>query len=92
MLRAIAFPVIGPVAAEWVDFRKALTTMWEASTALANWAVTELAKADVIRRPGETKCPPMPTVYLYGLAKNGYSGWQHWEGGTGAALCVLRGV
>ena len=92
MLRSVTFPLIGPIDADWKDLRTALAVAWAESTALANWGMTELAKADVIRRPGDEKCPPMPPIYLYGLAGKIYSGWPNWSGVRSAAQSVLRSV
>lgn len=93
ILRAITFTVISPLDGDWKELREALKLAWRESTCLANWAVTELAKADVIRKPGDTKIPKMPPIYLYGLAKSGqYPGWAHWDGGKSAAQCILRNV
>ncbi|HLS33634.1 MAG TPA: hypothetical protein VK039_08590, partial [Brevibacterium sp.] len=64
-LRAITLPVAVPLGAEWKDLRAALRECWGSATQLANWAVTELAKADVVRTPDLEKLPPMPRVYLY---------------------------
>lgn len=64
-LRAITLPVAGPLGAEWNDLRAALRECWANATQLANWAVTELAKADVVRTPDMERLRPMPRVYLY---------------------------
>lgn len=93
IVRAVTLPVAEPVGSTWQEFREALRNVWADSTALANWAVTELAKADVIRKPSDKKLKPMPKgVYLYGLAKKRFFGWQAWEGCYASAQCVLRGV
>jgi hypothetical protein len=72
VLRAVTFPVAGPVRRDWTELRAALTRCWEQSSSLANWAVTQLAKADVVRGPGDEKLPPMPHVYLYPEARRRY--------------------
>jgi hypothetical protein len=70
MLRAVTFPVTGPVGRDWKDLRAALVSCWAHSTALANWCVTELAKADVVRMPNDGKTlPAMPRIYLYPEAR-----------------------
>jgi hypothetical protein len=68
-LRTVTFPVTGPVGREWKDLRIALAACWAQSTGLANWCVTELAKADVVRMPNDSKIPAMPRVYLYPEAR-----------------------
>jgi len=92
ILRAVTFPVVGPVDGEWVDLRGDLASAWAASTALANWAATELVKNDVIRQAGQKKCPSMPPIYLYGLAVKTYSGWSDWNGAAATANSILRSV
>lgn len=65
VLRAVTLPVVSPVDATWEEFRNALRTAWADTTAVANWAVRELLKADVVRTPDLEKLPPMPSLYLY---------------------------
>jgi hypothetical protein len=65
VLRTVVVPVAEPISADWPVFRKALDASWSASTELANWAMTEMAKSDCARSAGDTKLPPMPPVYLY---------------------------
>ncbi len=69
IIRAVTIPVAGPVGREWSDLRTALAECWQQSTELANWAVTELAKADVVRTAADKRLPPMPHVYLYPAAR-----------------------
>lgn len=69
LLRAVTFPVASPVGATWDELRAALDASWANSTGLANWAVTELAKRDVVRGPGDGKLPAMRPVYLYPEAR-----------------------
>src|SRR6266702_4513974 len=60
-LRAVTFPVaevLGDVP--WSEFTDALKQCWGLSTSLANWAVTELAKADTVRTPDQHKLAVMP--------------------------------
>lgn len=68
-LRSVVIPVASPVSCDWETFKAALATCWDQSTGLANWAVTELAKADVTRMPGDSCLPSMPPVYLYPRAR-----------------------
>lgn len=65
LLRAVTVPVTGPVDGDWPELREALKTCFRATTRLSNWAVTELAKADIVRRPDMDKLPKPPQVYLY---------------------------
>lgn len=69
MLRSITIPVSGPVGADWNDLREALKKCWEASTALANWTVTELARHDTPRTPDQVKISKAPNEYLYPAAR-----------------------
>jgi len=71
VLRAVTFPVSGPVDADWPEFRDALREAWADSTALHNWAMSQLYTRDLqqtilpARAEGATKCPPMARCYLY---------------------------
>lgn len=69
LLRSITIPVVGPVGKTWPELRAALTEAWDLTTRLANWEVTELAKADVLRGPEDSSMPAMPFVYHYPLAR-----------------------
>ena len=69
MLRAITIPVAGPADCEWSELREWLRTAWQATVRLSNWAITELAKADVVRTPDMEKLPKAPAVYLYPEAR-----------------------
>jgi len=69
VIRAVTMPVAGPVDLEWADLRKELAAGWADTTRLANWAITELAKADVQRLPGVEKMPKMEPLYLYPAAR-----------------------
>lgn len=90
-LRAITFQVAGPIDAEWPDLRKALTGAWGRSTALANWAARELAKADCVRSAADAKIQPMPTIYLYGLWKDHFQRGE-WTGSASSAQSIFRTV
>lgn len=65
VLRAITLPVAGPVEGEWKELQSALDACWRNATTVANWAVQELLRNDIVRTPDLTKLPPMPAVYLY---------------------------
>lgn len=65
ILRAIIIPVASPVTCDWPCLRTALKQCYQSVTRLSNWAVTELAKADVVRMPDMEKIPKPPSVYLY---------------------------
>jgi hypothetical protein len=69
-LRAITFPLAGPLNRDdWPALREALAGVWGKTTMLANWIVTELAKADKIRTPDMEKIPPFKAPYLYPHAR-----------------------
>jgi len=62
-LRSIVLPVSGPLDKEdWPAFREALFASWGQATSLVNWAVTELAKHDVVRTANMEKLPPIKDV------------------------------
>lgn len=90
-LRAVTFAVAGPLDGTWPDLRAAMRGAWGRSTALANWAVTELAKADRVRAATDAKLPPMPKVDLYKLWQ---AHWQRseWDGSAQSANAVLHAV
>jgi hypothetical protein len=69
ILRTITFPVVGPIDRDWSQLREALARAWKQSTELANWALSEFAKADVVRSMDMKKLPPMHQVYLYPVAR-----------------------
>jgi hypothetical protein len=74
-LRAITFAVSGPIVKEdWPALREALQAGWAQSTRLCNWAVTELAKADVTRQPDMAKLPKFALPYLYPPARKLFPG------------------
>lgn len=78
-IRAVTFPIAsiveGPgenIKERWKAFREAIGICWQDATQLANWAITELAKRDVVRTPEMEKLAPMPpnkkgspSSYLY---------------------------
>lgn len=65
MLRAITIPIAGPIDCTWSELCELLKILQCAATRLCNWAVTELAKADVVRTAEMTKLPKPATIYLY---------------------------
>lgn len=74
VLRAVTFPVVGPVGKTWDEFRPVLNAAWSASTSLSNWLMTELYARDVRRQPGMEKLPPMLGIYLYPEARARFRG------------------
>jgi len=62
VLRSIVIPIAAPVGVEWPQLNEALKRAWRASTGLANWLMTELAKRDIIRTPEMTKMPAAPDI------------------------------
>lgn len=87
VLRAITLPIAKPLGADWKELRAALKECWGSATQLANWAVTELAKADAVRTPDMDKLPPMPRVYLYPGAREILP-----EMDTGSVVSLLQAV
>lgn len=89
-IRAIVIPVASPTEhgkgspEAWRDLRESLRQAWIRSTEAANWALRRLLANEVIRQPGDTKCPKMPKIYLYGERK--------WDGWSQSAAAVLRTV
>lgn len=89
-IRAIVVPVASPVDIgqgtrdEWDALNEQFGEAWQRSTEAANWAVKQLLANDVTRQSGDTKCPPMPSIYLYGL--------RDWTGWSQSAASVLRTV
>lgn len=70
VLRAITFPIAGPLnAKEWPDLRAALLKAWTDTTRLSNWLMREYAKADRVRLPSDKKLWPAPNPYLYQFAR-----------------------
>lgn len=60
VIRAAELPVNRCLDMPWADFCKIVHACWAQSTALANWAVQQLARNDVVRTPGMTRMPPVP--------------------------------
>jgi len=69
VVRSLVFPVQTCTSHPWGDFTKALLGLWAQSTALANWAVTEFAKAETAQLPGDGKLLPMSRPKLYPEAR-----------------------
>lgn len=67
-LRAMELPVVGIAdGGTWEQFGPALRDAFRCSTGLANWAVRQLLTNDVVRLPGMTALPAMPSIELYKL-------------------------
>lgn len=87
ILRAVTIPVAGPVDGTWQELRESLRTCFRATTRLSNWAVSELAKADVVRTTEMERLPKMPHVYLYPGARSLVP-----EIDTGSTVAILHAV
>lgn len=92
VLRAVTFPVARPVDCDWPAFREKMAAAWAESTGLANWAVQQLAKGDIVRTPKMAKLPKWKRPYLYGLFNKEYVGRQAWAGSTSSAQSLFRAV
>jgi hypothetical protein len=68
VLRAVTVPIAFPIGRKSKELWMALGGCWQQSTQLANFAVTELAKADIVRSD-ETRLPAAPKLYLYPQAR-----------------------
>jgi len=69
-LRMVAFQVVGPVVEESrKDFWNAINVSWKMVTAMSNWVVTECAKVEPPRLPGQTKISKIELPYLYPEAR-----------------------
>lgn len=91
--RAIVIPIARPLDSTWEHVRELLAAAWRESTALANWTVMKLAQADVVRKPGDEKMPPMASVNLYKLFNaDPYDNRAWWTGGTQSANAIMQGV
>lgn len=68
-LRAVSF-MVGSVieGGTWAEFLAACKDSWSQATRILNWATATLWSRDTQRTPDMEKCPPMPAVYLYGIA------------------------
>ena len=91
-IKAVTVPIVSPAvngnAAEmksaWTTLDEQLKDAWQRSTEAANWAAKRLWSADKTRQQGQSKCPKMPKIYLYGE--------RNWEGWSQSAAAVLRTV
>jgi hypothetical protein len=89
-VRAVVIPVASPAEhgkgsqEQWTQLRETLKDAWIRSTEAANWALRRLLANDVTRTPGDTKCPKMPKIYLYGE--------RDWTGWSQSASAVLRTI
>lgn len=91
VLRAVIVPLVGPEnPADWPRLREAMYDVKCHTASLANWAINELAKADVARTPDMERLPKLESPYLYGLATERYPVWGWWEGQRQAANAILR--
>lgn len=85
---SVAVPATGVAKNTWPLLQEA----WAESTSLANWAVHELAKSDVVRTPDMERLPKMSWPYLYGIWTAGYDRRQWWTGASASANCIFRAV
>lgn len=69
VLRAVEFPVVEPIGAEWKELREAVAKAWSQSREISNWFLDEFYAADVRRTPDAAKLPAMPKLYLYPKAR-----------------------
>lgn len=69
MLRAITVPVAFPIGRKSAELWEALRACWQQATEISNFAVTELAKADIVRSANDAKLPKQSGVYLYPAAR-----------------------
>lgn len=69
VLRAVEFPVVGPIGADWKELRESIAKAWGQSREISNWFLDELYAADVRRTPETVKLPAMPKNYLYPKAR-----------------------
>src|SRR5579885_1168411 len=65
IVRCTTLSVASPVEGSWEALWRDLHACWAQTTAASNWLMTELAKADHQRLPGDAKLPPMPATYFY---------------------------
>lgn len=100
VLRAVAFP-FHPHGMDWKELDPLLKDCFARATALANWAVLELARHDLARDSGMEKLPPYPkcpcpacaesreAIYLYGHFAS-YGGRADWDGAAASANAIMR--
>lgn len=70
VLRAVTFPVSGPIGAEWSELREALKKAWGQTTRLANWLLDQYYARDARRTPDLEKLPKWTAPYLYPEARS----------------------
>lgn len=92
VVRAITFPVVEPIEIGWKLLRAKLQDCWRRSTSLANWCMSELVKAERVRRPDDARLWGRPKLDLYNLAfvQRRYWDCAAWAGACSAANCVIR--
>ncbi len=93
VMRAITVPLAGPI--DFNDsgpFRDAIKEAWWDSTRLANWAVTQLLKAEPGTTASSHTLGAMSKVYLYGLFVKEYADYSRWNGATAVARQILHWV
>lgn len=92
-IAAVTFPVAEPLEGGTRDeMWSAMRQCWAESTALANWSLNELAKADRPRMPADEKLLKPEPIYLYGIASERYPGWAKWAGCYAAAQSLMHAV
>lgn len=69
VLRAVAIPIAQSLDLTWEELSSTLHTMFQQTTCLSNWMITQLALLDVKRAPDQPKLAPMPRTYLYPQAR-----------------------
>ena len=67
--RAITLPIVSPVDCDWKELREFCGDAWKQSTRMANYMVSEFAKADIVRTPGMEKLPPMEYKNWYPVGR-----------------------
>lgn len=89
---SVAVPMAFPNCEDSNDFFAVIRNSWAESTSLANWAMLELAKADVVRTVQMEKLPKFEPPPLYAHWTNNYSDREWWNGAAQSASCILRAV
>jgi len=64
-LRAITIPVASPLDCDWKELDTKLASMWQMTTQMSNWIMTQLYSRDTMRVNSTDKLAPMPRIYLY---------------------------
>src|SRR5882762_8130458 len=64
-LRAITIPVASPLDCDWKELDAKLASMWQMTTQMSNWIMTQLYSRDTMRVNSTDKLAPMPRIYLY---------------------------